>query len=213
MVKGFILCLYIVFFLLGCSSVNDEPKIKSNWVSLEYLNCIKAKSPCDCLSLISNSYLIFDSLKSVNVFGQYVEPQFYEIKTINLDPYVVVGGDTVFFKFTDWYDTLWFNNNTFISNDSWEVLNDSFFEKINGDYFVEKYSDHIRGLYNLDSIRVICNSYSGIHFLKTGKSCKQQDLINYTADSIFVYNFINNCDYKSVNRKLEKELIAAFPRR
>lgn len=206
------------FILCSCCGISNNTevnndKIKKNWINIEYLNCIHNNSPCKCQNSIKNTAIFLDSFYSMDIVRFEKEPVNYKIYNKNdMEKYIIQDNDTIKLLLNNNIDTLYLGQQTFVSNQKWEEYGSKFLDKLNGDVFLKKYGNIIGGIFSKNSIRIYCNQYLNAMIISNGRGCKSNYILEFSEDSIYIYDFLNSCEGKSLNWKINKKLLISFLR-
>lgn len=217
-----VLYFLLITFLWGCShklTDNNEFELKAEsekvnrfWINKRYLNCLEKSSPCSCLYENDDfSMVILNSLNSIETEGHGVENTSHKIYTYKDKKYILFEKDTLQVSFNS-EKNLVIGDDQYVTDDDWR--DNDYVNQINAGV-LKRYDNQVKEVYgnkSLKSLTIYCNPYSGVHYLSLGENCKNEKIIDYKNDSIYIYDFLNSCAPKSIDFKIEKKLLIKFKR-
>lgn len=217
-----------VLTVVNCYGQTDNTKKRSpsiflNWISIDYLNCLKTDLPCQCeksreyflISLDTNKkfvllydgranydYNLFDfktiSPNNLEVYNkQYSQTLFKDITTVI--GHIIIKNDTLHFIDSTEKDIKFILYNTG-DNDSYFIEH---VKLLNSALTVRGY-DNLNKTLKSDSLKCFCNWELGGINLVIGK--QHEWILEKQDNELCIYEWTNPPSEKQVDLKIEKKL-------
>ncbi|HZH88883.1 MAG TPA: hypothetical protein VFD78_06850 [Chitinophagaceae bacterium] len=187
----------------------NESNRKNNWINIEYLFCVKSKSPCECLTRNEISAISFkNSMKNAVIYNNDLENVKYQLGVlendtmylINYSKYTGYNGDSSIY-FTPKSDTLFIGDEAFVPHDGLIREDESLIQVINTSVFFNIYGSFLDSI-DTSGLYLVCHNYEKKNYLFSG-DCSRQYLLDYKFDSIVVKKILNGCELTPIENKME----------
>lgn len=226
-----LLSFSLIIVLISCITTNSNNneivqstqeyniiKDSSNWVNINYINCLKKNPPCYCIRKSSiAAILLHDSLKKAKVYSYNVENVTYEIDIDSSESRFLIYYSINKFSMLDTnlhfnssFDTMFFDNEKFVPYYGEDKNRITLIDKINTSVFNKNYGQYFKE-FNISNYFLQCHPYEKVNYLFSGK-CSEYYIIEYASDSISLIEVTNGCDQTPLNNNNKTKSYKKFPR-